>query len=156
MRTHLLFAALVVAFTCVGCSHASATLRGRHTAADVSVYGAEGAIATGYMAASYEQTASYAQAYADCQAAGTCWQSLGGLGSDLELNYSRTGVVGGQSARQPASQAPANGAAASGGSSEDPCAREMAADALRGVRSLDRNEDVELKGSPSCEKGGVQ
>lgn len=149
-NVHLLIASLVLACLSVGCSHATATLRGRHTAANVSVYGADGALATGYMAASYEQTASYAEAYAQCQIAGTCWQSFGGLGSDMELNYANTGSVGVARGNSVSSDDSGNAG------NEDACAREMAADALRGVRSIDRGESVQLKGASSCRKGGAQ
>jgi hypothetical protein len=102
------------------------------------------------MAASYEQTASYAEAYAQCQAAGTCWQSFGGLGSDMELNYANTGTIGSSRSNSVSSSDSGNSA------TEDACAREMAADALRGVRSIDRGETVQLKGASSCRKGGAQ
>jgi hypothetical protein len=140
-------AILGIAILTVGCvSHGNANLRGPHSSVDVELYG-DNAATLPQSAAYYDTQVSYAQAHAHCMKTGKCWGYGGGLGTDLELNYAGTGAIGGRPQTRPAARTGSETA-------EDPCAREMAADAIRGMRSIDRGEEVRLKGSPSCRKDG--
>lgn len=156
MRTTTCFAILAVAILAVGCSHGSATVRNGN-------YAVEGGGDTVQLiyASSYARTQEgYMQSHTDCMLAGGCWGYPGGLNTDLEHYYGNVGMLDGQGAGA-ATKAPSRDplddlGTGSAASAEDTCARELALDAIRGVRSLDRNEKVEPKGAPSCKKGGAQ